>query len=357
MTRLSTLGGFPSDAIERAKAELAETLEFAEPQEPLARNLDGRVSAGGYIETHFNFAEVKDEKSEMKKLRAELAAIKQKMKGAYDESTVQRAAAIKKELSDYARQQMVNLQAASSESNGIPVNMGREAEVAKIEAPEAKVGKPTRAALDPSTVKGYDDLQRIMERNNKSQGFMPAKKSKSSSFSEAESEYDFARCQRPDGSHYGTGGVCRQGSSVGAKEKAAPKGDGGKARSAAKASGEVADRKAAARKENTAKKTANARTDSKMSSAQAAKVKADFDAKNKKTVTAAEKKAVRAQVKALDTKAKEAERAADKADRAWRKAGMPKGDQQKQVRALDKTAKAAEKAADRADRAYQKLSK
>lgn len=178
MSRLSTLGGFPSDAIDRAKAELAETLEFSEQQETLARNRDGRVSAGGYIETHFNFAEVKDEKSEMKKLRAELAAINEKMKLAYDESTVQRAAAIKKELSDYARQQMVNLQAASSESNGIPVNMAREAEVAKIEAPEAKVGKPTRAAFDPSTVKGYDDLQRIMERNNKSQGFMPAKASK-----------------------------------------------------------------------------------------------------------------------------------------------------------------------------------
>ena len=178
MSRLSTLGGFPSDAIDRAKAELAETLEFSEQQETPARNRDGRVSAGGYIETHFNFAEVKDEKSEMKKLRAELAAINKKMKLAYDESTVQRAAAIKKELSDYARQQMVNLQAASSESNGIPVNMAREAEVAKIEAPEAKVGKPTRAAFDPSTVKGYDDLQRIMERNNKSQGFMPAKASK-----------------------------------------------------------------------------------------------------------------------------------------------------------------------------------
>ena len=176
MTRLSTLGGFPSDAIERAKAELAETLEFAEPQEPLARNRDGRVSAGGYIETHFNFAET--DKERMTKLRAELAAIKEQMKGAYDQTTVQRAAAIKKELTDYARQQMVNLQAASSESNGIPVNMAREAEVAKIEAPEAKVGKPTRAALDPSTVKGYDDLQRIMERNNKSQGFMPAKASK-----------------------------------------------------------------------------------------------------------------------------------------------------------------------------------
>ncbi len=30
---------------------------------------------------------------------------------------------------------------------------------------------------------------------------------------------EFARCQRPDGSYYGTGGVCRKGAPVGAKEK------------------------------------------------------------------------------------------------------------------------------------------
>jgi hypothetical protein len=35
--------------------------------------------------------------------------------------------------------------------------------------------------------------------------------------------YDFARCQRPDGSYYGTSGVCRKGSKVGAKEKPATK--------------------------------------------------------------------------------------------------------------------------------------
>jgi hypothetical protein len=35
--------------------------------------------------------------------------------------------------------------------------------------------------------------------------------------------YDFARCQRPDGSYYGTSGVCRKGSKVGAKEKPAAK--------------------------------------------------------------------------------------------------------------------------------------
>ena len=129
MSRLSTLGGFPLDAIDRAKAELAETLEFSEQQEVLPRNRDGRVSAGGFIEQHFNFAETKSEKEEMKKLRAELAAIKKQMENAYDQSTMERAAAIKKELTNYARQEMVNLQAAkagASISGDLPVNMGRE---------------------------------------------------------------------------------------------------------------------------------------------------------------------------------------------------------------------------------------
>ena len=35
---------------------------------------------------------------------------------------------------------------------------------------------------------------------------------------------DYTRCQRPDGSHYGTGGVCRKGAQVGAKEKEVSKG-------------------------------------------------------------------------------------------------------------------------------------
>ena len=192
MERLSTLGGFPSDAIEKAKAELAETLEFAEGQEPLARNLDGRVSAGGYIETHFNFAEEESEKDQMKKLRAELAAIKKKMEGAYDQGTMERAAAIKKELGDYARQEMVNLQAANagaSISGDQPINMGREQEVNDISKPVRKVGKPSgkpnalrkkasvlNPAFDPGTVEGYKDMQRIMASNNKTMGLEPGKK-------------------------------------------------------------------------------------------------------------------------------------------------------------------------------------
>ena len=103
-------------------------------------------------------------------------------------------------------------------------------------------------------------------------------------FQEAAAEkYDFATCQRSDGSKYGTGGQCRKGTPTtpGSDDKK-PKGDGGKARKEAKASGEVADRKAAARKENESKKIANARTDSKMSSARAAEIKAKFDRDRRK---------------------------------------------------------------------------
>ena len=45
---------------------------------------------------------------------------------------------------------------------------------------------------------------------------------------EALDTLDFGRCQRPDGSYYGTAGQCRKGNSVGAKEQDAKKsGSGG----------------------------------------------------------------------------------------------------------------------------------
>ena len=54
MSRLSQHGGFSEEAIEKAKAQLAESLEFAEQQEPLARNGAGYPSTAGFIEQHFN---------------------------------------------------------------------------------------------------------------------------------------------------------------------------------------------------------------------------------------------------------------------------------------------------------------
>lgn len=49
------------------------------------------------------------------------------------------------------------------------------------------------------------------------------------SFSEkAQEAWDFARCQRPNGSYYGTGGRCRLGKEAGAKEKESVKSGGGR---------------------------------------------------------------------------------------------------------------------------------
>lgn len=139
------------------------------------------------------------------------------------------------------------------------------------------------------------------------------------SFSEsAQDALDFARCQRPDGSFYGTSGQCRKGVSVGAKEKAELK-------------------KAAAGGNKRAQKALD-KLDGKT-------------AESKKTGAPSQ-----AEVRALDKAAKAANKEADAADKAWRKAGGPKDESQKRVLALDKKAKAADKAADKANRDFEKAS-
>ena len=123
------------------------------------------------------------------------------------------------------------------------------------------------------------------------------KQSAFDNFSESAQEaLDFARCQRADGSYYGTGGVCRQGTEAGAKEKEAKSSGGGGGGGSSVA-----------------------------------------------------------EVKALDKKAKEANKKADAAEKAWRKAGAKPGAQQKEVRRLDKEAKAADKAADKAAKGLAKM--
>ena len=54
MSRLPQHGGFSEEAIEKAKAQMAEGLEFAEQQESPARNGAGYPSTGGFLEQHFN---------------------------------------------------------------------------------------------------------------------------------------------------------------------------------------------------------------------------------------------------------------------------------------------------------------
>ena len=98
------------------------------------------------------------------------------------------------------------------------------------------------------------------------------------SFSEsAQDALDFARCQRPDGSFYGTGGQCRKGSPTGAKEKEAKA-----AKSASEAAGKTSRKEmiAARKKEKelrAARKTAEAGDDKKVA---AAARRAHIDSKN-----------------------------------------------------------------------------
>jgi len=115
---------------------------------------------------------------------------------------------------------------------------------------------------------------------------------------------DFARCQRPDGSFYGTGGTCRKGSPTGAKEKEAPK---GRSKAAPKAS------------------------------------------------VASDLKSKMAEVREMDKTAKAANKAADKADKKFQKSKSPADG--KEARRLDKIAKSADREANKADKELQRMAK
>ena len=115
-----------------------------------------------------------------------------------------------------------------------------------------------------------------------------------------DTHFDFARCQRPDGSFYGTDGQCRKGSPTGAKEKAEPK----------------AGSKGAA--------------------------KADITAKAK-------------EVRSMDKVAKAADKKADAADKKFQKSKSPAD--QKAAKAADKEAKAANKEADKANKELSRMRK
>ena len=117
--------------------------------------------------------------------------------------------------------------------------------------------------------------------------------------------YDFMRCVRKDGSHYGTGGQCRIG-------------------------GRAPDKEEEPKKQRAAKAP-------------------------KKTYSKEEKKAVQARVKDLDKQAKAANKEADKLDAQWRKGGMKDKALQKQVKETSARAKDLDKQANKADKAWRKM--
>ena len=76
MDRLKSMGGVSPELMEQAKqAMLAENMDFSEQSEPSRRSGAGYPSLGGYIETHFDFAQASpDLESLHKQLKSAMAS-------------------------------------------------------------------------------------------------------------------------------------------------------------------------------------------------------------------------------------------------------------------------------------------
>lgn len=175
-------------------------------------------------------------------------------------------------------------------------------------------------------------------------------------FSEkAQEALDFARCQREDGTFYGTSGRCVSGTGVGDKEKTPT-------RTRPRAAIESDMKKLSSSGAMAAKGTAGVRAREKHAALKAELKKPLAGAKKKEAKGASTSASsggapTSKEVRALDKAAKAADKKAEAADKKWRKGGMKDKALQKEVRRLDKEAKAANKAAEKADKAFQKGAK
>lgn len=311
MKNLSSHGAFNEDALGKAKALLNEQLDFAESVEPLSRNKSGQPSAGGFINQHFSFGEETVSNfysADLRRLRDALKIAEDNIARGYTYGDEARVKELRRELRDKVAQHGRNLRAAQSEAQG------------------DKVETDNRGVLIPE----YNEA--------------------------AQEVLDFARCQRPDGSYYGTGGTCRKGSPTEAKQKEAPKGKssgGGAGKAAAGGASKAkeaaapdskttqanvrkmdkvakeADKKAAAADKVYQKAEKDARkVEAKAAKAQAALRKdpqnqgkkdafrgANMDARNARDRAALLSKKTRK----LDRDAKKLNKAAEKLDKDWRK--------------------------------------
>ena len=76
MDRLKSMGGVSPELMEQAKAAmLAENMDFSEQSEPSQRSGAGYPSLGGYIETHFDFAQASPDLEHLhKQLKSAMAS-------------------------------------------------------------------------------------------------------------------------------------------------------------------------------------------------------------------------------------------------------------------------------------------
>ena len=195
MKRMSSHGGFDPLAIEKAKHELLqENVDFSEQTEPLARNRDGWMPAGGFIEQHFDFAQIPgssiDDSEEIKRNMREMQArMKELMKASYP-GALEEAKRLRSKITDQARQLEVNIQAAqaATEAFGGQRVMGdRVGTLNEITKDQFKKGKDyakpelagANPAYDTKPVGAYDDEQKYLASAMRAgQALMPGRKSK-----------------------------------------------------------------------------------------------------------------------------------------------------------------------------------
>jgi hypothetical protein len=185
-----------------------------------------------------------------------------------------------------------------------------------------------------------------------------------------DTHFDFTRCQRPDGSYYGTGGQCRKGGQVGDKEKEASSGG--------KSSGRVSDKDAKKLSASLTKQIGDAaKAGDQKKVDMLMKTKGDIDATIKargggsQTKEAAKKqeekaskmravaKDMKPKVKELDARAKDLNKEADRLEKALVKqrkvaAKNPTKENKARVKAIQSETRRADRAAKQADKVADK---
>ncbi len=173
MTRLSQHGDFPQKAIDEAKAALSADLDFAEAQEPLARNKAGYPSFGDFVEAHFDFRDGQSypapfSSEEVRRLRDELGIVRSEVAKGY-EGAAEKAQQIRAKLTDAVRQNYTNLQAAyAGTDENQPVIDARGLLIAEEEGDEPKIGKEMNAAYQKYQTEAY-------KQATYGSGFLPQK--------------------------------------------------------------------------------------------------------------------------------------------------------------------------------------
>ncbi len=186
MTKLSQHGDFPEDLLNEAKAQLNGELEFAEQEEPLARNGEGYPSFGDFIEAHFDFRDRMSypapySNEEMRRLKDELGIVRSEIAKGY-EGAQEKAARIRAKMTDHVRQNYTNLQAAYAGTNeNQPVIDSRDLLVAEKEQGEKKIGKLGKPK-DPKSdemIAAYEAYQKgLYKQATWGQGMLPENNSK-----------------------------------------------------------------------------------------------------------------------------------------------------------------------------------